>query len=600
MDIMKPIASDEIPYGEEWVYEVKYDGFRCVLTWNKDGSIQLTSKNKKDLTGNFPEIIAFCQEYYHQVKDYLPLTMDGELVILNNTYQANFNWIQKRGRLKKSDVIQQISTQRPASFMAFDLLTIKGNTLLATSFHERKQELNTLFKNLPKSERIMNVPSFEIADDLWRIIFDYKGEGMIAKRKNSKYISGKGHQDWFKIKNWRTIEGFLTHYDRQNGYFTFNVFHNEDVYVVGKCKHGLKEDEAETLKKLFITNGEETKDGFSLPPAICAKVHTLDLHQEELREPEFVSLLPQTVPQSCTLTNLQIDLAMIPERIGISKVDKVYWPDPMYTKGNFLSYIREISPYMLPFLQNRALTLIRFPEGVDEDFFYQKHLPDYAPDFIDFKVVGDEKKIICNHMDAVVWFANHGTLEYHVPFQTVDLPKPIEIVFDLDPPDRDAFSLAIQAANLIKPILDDLGLISFVKTSGNKGIQIHIPIPVNSLTYDETAVFTQAVAYTVEGAFPHLFTTERMKKKRQGRLYIDYVQHGKDKTIIAPYSPRRTKEGTVATPLYWEEVNENLRPEQFHIKNVLSRVKELGCPFRYVEEAREKQDLSKVLSLIKA
>ncbi|MFD1168649.1 DNA ligase D [Oceanobacillus caeni] len=599
MDMMKPITSTKIPYGKEWVYEVKYDGFRCVLTWDKDGSIQLTSKNRKDLTENFPEIITFCQKNYNQVKDYLPLTIDGELVVLNNMYQANFNWIQKRGRLKKSSAIQQASNQRPASFMAFDLLTLKGETLLITSFSKRKQNLQNLFKNLPESKRMIYVPSFENADHLWGIIFDYKGEGIIAKRKNSKYISGKNHQDWFKIKNWRTIQGFLTHYDMQNGYYTFNVFHNDEIYVVGKCKHGLKEDEAKTLEKLFITNGEKTKDGVSLPPAVCAKVHTLDLHQEELREPEFVSLLPQTDPQTCTLANLQIDLAMIPEHIGISKIDKIYWPDPMYTKGDLLSYIREISPYMLPFLRNRALTLIRFPEGIDGEFFYQKHLPAYAPDFIDFKLIEGEKMIICNRMDAILWFTNHGALEYHVPFQIVDQPKPIEIVFDLDPPDRDAFSLAIQAANLIKPILDDLGLLSFVKTSGNKGIQIHIPIPENSLTYDETAVFTQAVAYTVEGAYPNLFTTERMKKKRKGRLYIDYIQHGKDKTIIAPYSPRRTREGTVATPLYWEEVNENLRPEHFHIKNVLSRVKELGCPFRYYEEAREKQNLSKVLSLIK-
>src|SRR5690606_17356952 len=103
-------------------------------------------------------------------------------------------------------------------------------------------------------------------------------------------------------------------------------------------------------------------------------------------------------------------------------------------------------------------------------------------------------------------------------------------------------------------------------------------------TYEETAIFTQAIAFTVEGAYSNLFTTERMKKNRHGRLYIDYVQHGKDKTIIAPYSPRRTEEGTVATPLFWEEVTEDLRPEQFHIGNVIERVKELGCPFRNYDE----------------
>src|SRR5699024_12814100 len=119
---------------------------------------------------------------------------------------------------------------------------------------------------------------------------------------------------------------------------------------------------------------------------------------------------------------------------------------------------------------------------------------------------------------------------------------------------REKFELAIHDALIIKQLLDELNLISFVKTSGNKGLQIHIPIPEGSMTYKETALFTQAIAWTVEDAYPHLFTTERLKKNRQGRLYIDYVQHGKDKTLIAPYSTNKTIEATVATPLYWKKV----------------------------------------------
>lgn len=596
---MKPIASTEIPYGDEWLYEVKYDGFRCVLHWHEDGSIQLTSKNKKDLTENFPEIVTFCKEQFKHIKNSLPLQFDGELVILNNDYQANFSWIQKRGRLKNADKIQQSAIKRPASFLAFDLLVKNKKLLHNQPYTVRKEQLEIFFKDFPRSNRFMMVHSFADANQLWDVIFRYKGEGIIAKRKVSKYVAGKSHRDWLKIKNWRTIEGFLTSYDSDNGYYTFNVYNHGDVHTVGKCKHGLNEEEAETLKQLFLKNGKQLGSEFSLPPAICAQIHTLDLHQNELREPEFATLLPQMQADTCTRVKLQVDLAMIPERIGVSKIEKVYWPKPMFTKGDFLSYIREISPYMLPFLKSKALTLIRFPEGVDGEFFYQKHLPDYAPDFIDFQESVDGKIIICNNMDSLIWFANHGALEYHIPFQTINSKYPNEIVFDLDPPNREAFSLAIQAANLIKTMLDDLELISFVKTSGNKGIQIHIPILEGSLTYEDTAIFTQAIAFTVEGAYPNLFTTERMKKNRHDRLYIDYVQHGKDKTIIAPYSSRRTEEGTVATPLYWEEVNENLRPEQFLINNVLERVQELGCPFRNYNEAREKQDLTKVMNLVK-
>ncbi|RKQ31522.1 DNA ligase D [Oceanobacillus halophilus] len=599
MEMMKPIPSTEIPRGEEWLYEVKYDGFRCVLTWDTKGKITLTSKNNKELTANFPEIVANCQELEPNVLDKLPIKMDGEMVVLNNPFQANFSWIQKRGRLKNTESIQKASNRRPASFMAFDLLQENGSDLLSQPFNDRKKALNDLFKEHIKSNRIQYVNSYEDPEELWKKIYDHKGEGMIAKRKKSKYIGGKGHRDWFKMKNWRSLQGFLTHYDNQNGYYSFRVFDGNKIHEVGKCKHGLDDESAETLRQLFITNGEKSTGGYSLPPAICASIHSLDLYKNELREPEFVQLLPQVSAQECTIEKLMIDLAMIPERIGVSKTEKYYWPEKKITKGDLLFYIREISPYMLPFLKERALTLIRCPDGVEEEHFYQKHLPDYAPDFIDSLKIGNDRIIICNDMDSLVWFANHGGLEYHVPFQTVNKPNPLEIVFDLDPPNRERFDLAIQAANIIKPLLDDLELISFVKTSGNKGIQIHIPIPENSLTYDDTAVFTQAIAYTVEGAYPNLFTTERMKKKRNGRLYIDYVQHGKDKTIIAPYSPRMTKEGSIATPLFWEEVNEDLTPEKFTVKNTLDRVQELGCPFADFFEVRNKQNLDKVMKLIK-
>ncbi|WP_085993989.1 DNA ligase D [Oceanobacillus senegalensis] len=599
MDIMKPIASADIPVGDEWVYEVKYDGFRCMLTWDKDGTITLTSKNNKDLTKNFPEIIAHCKGIQNEMTKILPVRLDGELVVLNTEFQANFSWIQKRGRFKNIDSIKKASTKRPATFLAFDITQSNGILLMEESWKRRKQALHDFFKVLPSNPYVKMVDSYEDEKELWQMLTEHKGEGIIAKRKTSKYIAGKGHRDWFKIKNWRTIEGFLTHYDQQNGYYSFHVFQDKEILEIGKCKHGLDDESAETLKQLFIQNGEKETNGYHLPPAICASVHTLDLNKGELREPEFVRLLPQASAEECTVEKLKLDLAMIPQTIDISNTEKFYWPDKSLTKGDLLSYMREIAPYMLPFLRERALTLIRCPDGVEGEFFYQKHLPDYAPAFIDSKNVGNEKIIICNNLHSLVWFANHGGMEYHVPFQKIDNDQPMEIVFDLDPPSREKFSLAIQAANLIKAILDDLKLISFVKTSGNKGIQIHIPIPEASLTYDETAIFTQAIAYTVENTYPDLFTTERMKKKRNGRLYIDYVQHGKDKTIIAPFSPRKTKEGTVAMPLLWKEVNDQLRPEQFTIENALSRIQEIGNPFHNYFEAQENQQLDRVIALIK-
>jgi len=422
---------------------------------------------------------------------------------------------------------------------------------------------------------------------------------MVAKRKTSVYDAGKKHRDWFKIKNWRTIQAFITEMNPENSYFTVGVYEQEKVKHIGTCKHGLDQEEMHTLTQLFRSKGNKQENGYSLPPAICASIYTLDLYKEELREPEWNRLLLSSTPSECTTEKLTLDMAMIPSEIELTNTAKVFWPEEGLTKGDLLVFIREVSPYMLPFLKEKALTIIRSPDGIKGEYFFQKQLPPYAPTFINTIEIDNDQLMICNKLKTLVWFANHGAIEYHVPFQTIDEKHPNEIVFDLDPPGRAQFDLAIQAALIIKPLLDDLQLISFIKTSGNKGLQIHIPIRTGSMTYEETAIFTQAIAWTVENAYPHLFTTERLKKHRHGRLYIDYVQHGEGKTLIAPYSPRKTADATVATPLYWEEVRTGLTPDLFTIRNVVERIQEFGCPFTRYFEIGRKQKLDKVLSMVR-
>ncbi|EQB38253.1 hypothetical protein M948_06655 [Virgibacillus sp. CM-4] len=594
--MMKPIASKAIPKGKEWLYEVKYDGFRCTLQWDQ-ASIQLISKNNKDLTNKFPEIIADCRSQQEGLIKYLPLQLDGELVIMNNNIQANFGWVQKRGRMKTKEVIEEAARNRPASLQLFDITKIQGKPLEQQTLTQRKRFLTQLFKEV-KFSRLHNVPCEENSHFLWDRVFMNKGEGIIAKRKSSAYKLGKNHQDWFKIKNWRKLHGFLTAFHTANSYFTVGVFDGNNVLEIGKCKHGLESKTFQTLTDIFRSKGEKQGDKYILPPAICAEIHSLDLYEQELREPEFVAILPDMNAQDVTLEQLRIDMAMLPEKIDLTNTTKTFWPEPDYTKGDLLTYIREITPYLLPHVRNRALTVIRAPDGVEAEHFFQKHLPNYAPAFIPRQMNKESSLILCNTLDSLIWFANHGAVEFHVPFQTINREMPQEIVFDLDPPHRDSFPLAVKAAQIMKPLLDDLDLISFVKTSGNKGLQIYIPIPPNSMTYEQTALFTQSIAWTMENAYPDLFTTERMKNKRKNRLYIDYVQHGKNKTIIAPYSPRLAPEGTVATPLFWEEINAELTPSLFTISNVVDRVKSLGCPFSSYEDAKKKQNLEKILQLL--
>ncbi|WP_245830983.1 DNA ligase D [Sediminibacillus massiliensis] len=603
LKLMQPIASEQAPEGKEWVYEIKYDGFRAVLEWSAE-KISLISRNGKDLTDNFPEIVSYCNELQELAAPLLPLRLDGEIVILNTIFQANFSLLQQRGRFKSEATIKRAALKRPAHFLCFDLLQLNGKGTTDNKYTERKNKLRKVFERIDQipairwDSRIGFIDSYPDLESIWSNLFTHKGEGIVAKRAESTYTDGKKHNAWLKIKNWRNISGIMTNYDQGNGYFELAVYEKEELKPIGKFKHGLEGKELETLKTLLVANAEKQGNTYHLPPAICMEVHCLDVKEGELREPLFNRFRFDMDITSCTLEKVQESLAMIPETIELSNQDKIFYEKEGLLKRDFLLYLREMTPYILPFLSNRALTVIRCPDGVEGDSFFQKHLPDYAPVYIAGEKSGDDTLLHCGSVEALIWLGNHGALEYHVPFQKMGKPVPVEIVFDLDPPSIKEFPLAVFAAKLIKRLIDQFQLEGFIKTSGNKGLQVYIPIPENSLSYDQTAAFTQAIAFLIEKQHSDLFTTERLKKNRKGRLYIDYVQHGKDKTLIAPYSPRKNPKATVSTPLYWEEVTDQLSPEQFTIKNVAGRVKEKGCPFAGYEEARGRQPMEIVKNFI--
>lgn len=287
------------------------------------------------------------------------------------------------------------------------------------------------------------------------------------------------------------------------------------------------------------------------------------------------------------------------QTLTLTSLSKILWPKQDVTKADYLNYINEVSPYILPFIKDRALTLIRYPHGASGPSFYQKNCPDYAPDFIRTVLIEDINYIVGGDLPTLYWLANQLALEIHVPFQLIDSTGPSEIVFDLDPPSREAFELAVQAALLIKEVLDQLQIISFIKTSGNKGLQVYIPLPENTYSYGETRLFGDFIADYLLNKKPHSFTTERLKKNRKGRLYLDIVQHAAGKTIVSPYSVRGNEDGLVAAPLFWEEVSPKLRPEHFPIQSMIERIKTKGCPFAHFFSAKDHQPFDQVLSVLK-
>ncbi|GGD01210.1 bifunctional non-homologous end joining protein LigD [Pontibacillus salipaludis] len=590
MQPMLPTLLDDIPTGANWVYEVKYDGFRALLHWT-EGGVRLMSRNGNDLSERFPEVIREFSSQTSSVRESLPLLLDGEICILNTPFQSHFPLLQKRNRMRSEQSIAQAAEERPATFLAFDLLKEKGKSYTNSPYHERREMLE-------KWKRCVHVvDSYSNAREVQDLVFLHRGEGLVAKNKKSLYKPGERSNDWIKIKNWRTIQAFLTAYKSENGYFTASVYSGDTIVDIGSVKHGLSTEDQQTLQTFFTNKGEKSEGVYTLDPSVCVGIHCLHAQKDDLREPMFSSFLLELSPGDCTGDQAEWDLALFPH-VDYTNTEKVLWKESHFKKRHLLLYLRKIAPYMLPFLKDKKLTVIRFPDGIDQESFFQKHLPDYAPDYVNRIEGSKETYMVCNDLNTILWHGNQGAIEYHIPFETSQASAPNEIVFDLDPPERESFSLAIKAATLLKMIFDRLNLKAFVKTSGGKGMQIHIPIQSGSLTYEETRLFTEHVAQLLISQEPDLFTVERLKKKRGNRLYIDYVQHAEGKTIVSPYSPRGREGASVATPLYWSEVNESLDPSDFHIGNVLERVETRGCPFASYQEVRETQDLQLVKELI--
>lgn len=430
------------------------------------------------------------------------------------------------------------------------------------------------------------------------------GEGIVAKEIQSTWQEGKRSTSWIKVKNWRAVSCFITALNKENGYVSLAVYKGNEITKIGSVKNGLSAHDKSILHELIKQNAsEEDEQFFYIHPSICIEVQFLHVYEEnELREPQFSQWLLQTSPNECTWEKFVISQFTFPDSIKISSRDKPLWiiDDKQVIKVEYLQYLREVSAFFLPFLKDKLLTTIRYPHGsMDNEKFFQKNKPDYAPASIKTFWDEDIEYMLCNDIETLLWFGNQLALEFHTPFQKAGKVIPDELVLDLDPPSIEFFSLAIKAALEIKKVMDSLNIKAFVKTSGNKGLQIHIPLPEDIFSYQETRMFTDFLGDYLISSYPDDFTMERLKKNRQNRLYLDFVQHSEGKTIIVPYSPRGNPFAGVATPLYWEEVGERLQLKDFTIETVPNRIKRMGCAFKDYRHVNNGPAFLEVLSFLK-
>lgn len=287
------------------------------------------------------------------------------------------------------------------------------------------------------------------------------------------------------------------------------------------------------------------------------------------------------------------------QELIVTNWDRILWPEDGFTKGDLIRYYAAAASFLLPYLQDRLLTVTRYPGGITGKFFYQKNCPDYAPEFIQtLAMEGDTPEkpiryILPQDRPTLVWLANQACIELHPSHARIaNLDYPDWIVFDLDPAEGCDFDDAREIAFLVKKTLEGLKLEGYPKLSGASGIHIYVPIEAR-YTHKTITGFAGRIGEILTRVYPEKVTNERLVKNRTGHIYIDHLQNLPGKTIVAPYSPRPLPGAPISSPVTWEEL-ETVHPDQFHLGNILTRLEQAGDVFAPV--IRQPQSLDAVLT----
>jgi bifunctional non-homologous end joining protein LigD len=276
------------------------------------------------------------------------------------------------------------------------------------------------------------------------------------------------------------------------------------------------------------------------------------------------------------------------KRLSLSNLDKVMYPAVGFTKGQVIDYYTRVAPALLPHLRDRPLTLKRYPNGVDGQFFYEKRCPSHAPDWVRREQVDKIEYCICDDLPTLVWLANLADLELHPSLSLADdIDRPTVMAFDLDPGEPAGLTECCEVAFILRDALAQLGLESFAKTSGSKGIQVYVPLNADGVDYDHgTKALSHALSRHLEARHPKLIVSQQKKELRRGKVLIDWSQNDEHKTTVCVYSLRARERPTVSTPLGWEELDD---PDAlvFEAADVLERVEERGDLFAPVVELQQ-------------
>ncbi len=632
---MKATLVDEPFDDPEWLYEVKWDGYRAVGFVNK-GDVQLISRNNLPFDKFYPIIDHLKTWKFNAV-------VDGEILVLNDKGISDFGALQNWRSEADGTLV----------YYVFDILWYEGKNLTGLPLKDRIAILKEVLP--PDDDSIRPSKVFEgNGIEFFKAAEKIGLEGIIAKKASSVYTSDLRSREWLKIKVHKRQEVIITGFTRNEGTskpfsaLTMGVYDDGQLRYVGKVGTGFNDKMQKEMMALFkplITD----KSPFDIEPDVDKPSRFRPkrmgakptwLKPELVGEVAFAEVTSDGVFRQASFKGMRtdkkaIDVVFETEKetdeivaevdkqpaddhakaikppantdrktplnpkdetqvrkicghdLKFTHLSKVYWPEDGVTKRDMFNYYYRIAEYILPYLKDRPMSLNRFPNGIHGPSFYQKDVKGKAPDWVTktFPYTtsdGEHKEYLVGSDEAVLlWMASLGCIEMNPWFSRIQSPdNPDYCVIDLDP-DKNTFDQVIEAALEVKKVLDAIDVPSFCKTSGSTGMHIYIPLDAK-YSYDQSQMFARIIVNIVHKQIPYYTSLERMVANRKGKMYLDFLQNRPGATIAGPYSLRPKVGATVSMPLHWDEVKPGLTMKHFTIFNSPDRLKTEGDLFKGV------------------
>jgi bifunctional non-homologous end joining protein LigD len=603
--------SGDAPFTDPaWIFELKLDGYRLLAS---EGP-RLFSRNGNDLSHCFPEVSRAVASL--PVKG---VVVDGEVVALDEAGRPSFQRLQQRGKLTRSLDIRQAAIENPVTYYAFDLLAAEGFDLRPLPLVVRKRLLRKL---LPTAGAIRFLDHFDGDGELlYQQVQKLGLEGIVGKQAESAYRTGRS-PCWVKIRTRLSddfvVVGYTASKGLRTGFGALLLAQYVDGALVfsGRAGTGFSDKQLTDVRE---TLASRRRDGpacggpiprekgitWTEPRLVCEVEFTEWTEERLLRQPVFLHFREDKKPEECigrgdagkrvSRERMAQEAGVTPtpsapygagpargpdRSITFSNLDKLFWPQEGYTKGDLIEYYRAISPWILPYLKDRPVVLTRYPDGISGKSFFQKDAPGFVPEWIRTERMWSEQAereidyFICNDEAALLYLVNLGTIPLHIwGSRTSKIERPDWCILDLDPKDA-PFSHVIEVAQATHALCDEIGLPHFVKTSGSSGLHVMIPLGCQC-RYDETRSLGELLARLVVAELPEIATITRQVSRRAGKVYIDYLQNGAGRLLVAPFSARPLPGAPVSMPLRWSEITGTLDIRSFTIENTPRRVKRL-------------------------